>query len=71
MLIWPPRETPASVLVAESMSSAGDRKRHSGDWHASLKEDAERRRQEEALRIGAEGQPSAQQKAEYERSLPR
>jgi hypothetical protein len=68
-LIWPPREIPASVLLSESISQAGDRQRHSGDWHASLKADTERRRLEEAKRIEAEEQHTAQQKREYEQSL--
>ncbi len=70
-MAWPPRETPASVLLAESIASQGDPRRHSGEWYRVLAEDVERRKAEEQQRIEAAQRGVAADKAAYERSLPR
>jgi len=68
---WPPREIPASVLLAESIASQGDPRRHSGEWYQVLAEDVERRKAEEAQRIADEQRRVAEDRRAYEASLPR
>ena len=70
-LSWPPRETPAAVLLAESIASQGDPRRHSGEWYKVLAEDTERRKSEEAKRLAEEQRRTAAAKLDYEKSLPR
>jgi hypothetical protein len=70
-LSWPPRETPAAVLLAESIASQGDPRRHSGEWYQVLAEDVERRKAEEAQRIADEQRRVAEDRRAYEASLPR
>ncbi len=69
-LAWPAREVPASVLLAESMSTS-DPRRHSANWFEVLHEDNARRIAEEQQRIAEEQRRSERAKHEYERTLPR
>lgn len=70
-LAWPPRETPASVLLSESIASQGDPRRHSSQWFEALAEDTARRKLEEQQRVEQEQRHTAEERAVYERSLPR
>jgi hypothetical protein len=70
-LAWPPRDTPAAVLLSESIASQGDPRRHSSEWYQVLREDNARRVAEEQKRIEQEQRHTAEERAVYERSLPR
>lgn len=71
-LLWPPHETPASVLLADSIAAAhDDPRRHSADWHEVLAEETAARQAEEAKRIEAEAAHTAQEKRNYEEWLTR
>ena len=71
-MAWPAPQTPASVLLSESIAAThDDPRRHSADWHEVLKEDGARRVAEEQQRVEQEAAHVAEDKAAYERSLPR
>lgn len=70
-MAWPPRETPASVMIAEAVAAVHDPRRHSGDWAAALREENARRVAEEQQRIEQEARRTTEDKAAYERALPR
>jgi len=69
-LDWPPRELPASVMIAAAMPTS-DPRRHSADWFAALREETEHRKAQEQKSIEQEAERSAEAKRAYEASLPR
>ncbi len=69
-LVWPPRETPASVLLSESMSGDAD-PRYSADWHAALKADVRKRVAAEKKSIELEAAHQEEAKRQFEETLPR
>jgi len=70
-LIWPPRELPASVLLAEAVAAVHDPRRYSSEWPEALREEKAKRIAEEQKRIEQEAARAAEDKAAYEASLPR
>jgi hypothetical protein len=71
-LLWPPRETPTAVLIADSIAAAhADPRRHSSDWAAALAEETAARQAEEEKRIEAEAASSERERRDYERFLSR
>jgi hypothetical protein len=62
---------PASVMLSESVAQVHDRRRHSGDWAAALREQNARRVTEEQQRVAEEERRTAESKQGYERTLPR
>ncbi len=70
-LIWPPPTTPASVMVAGSVAAVHDPRRYSADWREAPREETDRRVAEEEKRIADEAARVTEDKAVYERSLPR
>jgi hypothetical protein len=70
-LAYPAPTTPASVMIAETVSSVHDRRRHSSLWPEALREENARRVAEEQKRIEQEQRRVAADKAAYEASLPR